>query len=494
MGLSSSKQKATSESQQQQTGTTTPINPSWVTDSIMDYTGRIGSMLDADPNSFVAGASPLQQRAWNATDRLGLWTGNSNAASNMAAAAGNAGANLMPSSAGYTAARGNASTYTAPTLANPREAVATGYNPAQAGAASLLDNFSAYQNPYNRQVVDTTLADFDQQAGQTRAAQAANAARTGAFGGSRYGIREAQTEGELARARAATQAGLLDQGFRTAAGLSQDDAGRRQQSGLFNADAQNQAGAFGASASNNASLANQGASNQFALTQAGLQNDVARYGADANNQFKLDTMGRQDAAAQFGAASRNAMEQFNAGQMETGLARQLQAAGLLNGFGNDYANNTQRDIALMSDLGGQQRAIEQAYAMAPVGQLQMGGSLFGTNPWGIFSGQTVNTNGTSSGTNTTTSSASLFDQLLAAGQLAATVASDRRLKKDIELVGETAHGLGLYRYSYIWEDRPRLGVMADEVAKVMPEAVSIWAGPYLGVDYAALGLSHLVEA
>jgi hypothetical protein len=283
----------------------------------------------------------------------------------------------------------------------------------------VLDNFDAYQSPYTRDVVDTTLADFDADAGRVRAQQAAGAARSGAFGGSRYGIREAETEGELSRARASTAAGLRDQGFRTAAGLSQYDAGNRQQAGLFNADAQNQAGAFGAQALNNASLANQGASNQFSLAQAGMQNDAARYGADASNQFNLDYLGRADTAGQFGAASQNAMEQFNAGQMEAGYGRQLQAAGQLNQFGNDYAGNTQRDIALMSDLGGQQRQIEQGYATAPLAQLQAGGSLFGATPYQLFSGQNINTNGTMQGTNTTTQGMNLFDMLLRGGQAAA---------------------------------------------------------------------------
>jgi hypothetical protein len=382
----------------------------------MDYTGRIGAFGDADPNQFVAGASPLQQKAWGAADsRLGQWGANNNAASNIALNASNAGANLMPGAAGYTASRGNASTYTAPTLANPREATATGFNPAQTGAASVLDNFSAYQSPYTRDVVDTTLADFDADAGRVRAAQAAGAARSGAFGGSRYGIREAQTEGELSRARASTAAGLRDQGFRTAAGLSQYDAGNRQQAGLFNADAQNQAGAFGASALNNASLANQGASNQFGLAQAGMQNDAARYAADASNTFNQNYLSRADAAAAYGAGATNDMERFNAGQMEAGLGRQLQGSSLLNTFGNDYANNTQRDIALQSDLGGQQRGIEQAYALSPIAQLQTMGGLFGATPYQIFSGQNINTSGTATGNSTTKTSGNLFDMMLQMG-------------------------------------------------------------------------------
>jgi hypothetical protein len=419
MGISSSKQKTTSNETNSQTGTTSPDNPEWVTNALSDYTGRIGSMLDSDPYSMVAPVAPLQQQAFDNTSRLGLWGANNNAASNIAIGAANMGASTVPGSNGYTAARGNASTYTAPTLANPREAQATGYGAAQAGPASMLDNLNAYFSPYKQQVVDSTLADFDHQAGQTRAAQAAEAARSGAFGGSRYGVREAQTEGELARARASTEAGLLDQGFTTAAGLSQSDAANRQQAGLFNADARNAASQFGAGAQNAASLANQGASNQFSLAQAGMDSDSARYAADSANNLNSNYLARADAAAQFGAGAANDMARFNAGQQEAGLGRQLQAASLLNGFGNDYAGNAQRDLALMSDLGGQQRNVEQALRLAPLAQLQAGGSLFGATPFQIFTGQNISSTGTSNGTSTTVSTPSLFSMLEQMSQNAA---------------------------------------------------------------------------
>jgi hypothetical protein len=69
-------------------------------------------------------------------------------------------------------------------------------------------------------------------------------------------------------------------------------------------------------------------------------------------------------------------------------------------------------------MGAQQRAIEQAYRMAPAAQLEMMGGLLGTTPFGLFNGQDVTGSGTSSGTNVTKSSPSLFDQLLAAGNVA----------------------------------------------------------------------------
>jgi hypothetical protein len=77
---------------------------------------------------------------------------------------------------------------------------------------------------------------------------------------------------------------------------------------------------------------------------------------------------------------------------------------------------------------------------------------------------------------------------------AAAAASDRRLKRDIEHVETLDNGLDIYRYRYLWDDVPRLGVMADEVQKVDPNAVFPVFGDYLGVDYGRLGLAHLLAA
>ena len=49
--------------------------------------------------------------------------------------------------------------------------------------------------------------------------------------------------------------------------------------------------------------------------------------------------------------------------------------------------------------------------------------------------------------------------------------SDARLKRDIALVGRRDDGLGLYRYRYLWSDTVYVGVMAQEVALIHPDAV-----------------------
>jgi hypothetical protein len=76
----------------------------------------------------------------------------------------------------------------------------------------------------------------------------------------------------------------------------------------------------------------------------------------------------------------------------------------------------------------------------------------------------------------------------AAGGCGCGQASDIRLKRDITQVGEVDGGINLYRYRYLWSDTVYVGVMAQEVAAVKPDAVLRGADGYLRVDYARLGL------
>ena len=66
--------------------------------------------------------------------------------------------------------------------------------------------------------------------------------------------------------------------------------------------------------------------------------------------------------------------------------------------------------------------------------------------------------------------------------------SDRRLKENIEQVGTTKHGLPLYEFNYRFQPDVRYrGVMADDVEKVMPEAIGEEGG-YKFVNYSMLGV------
>ncbi len=66
--------------------------------------------------------------------------------------------------------------------------------------------------------------------------------------------------------------------------------------------------------------------------------------------------------------------------------------------------------------------------------------------------------------------------------------SDMVLKHDIVRLGTLDNGLGLYRFAYVGSDRAYVGVMAQEVQAVMPEAVVKGRDGYLRVRYERLGL------
>jgi hypothetical protein len=63
--------------------------------------------------------------------------------------------------------------------------------------------------------------------------------------------------------------------------------------------------------------------------------------------------------------------------------------------------------------------------------------------------------------------------------------SDRRLKTNIRKLGYMANGIGVYVYNYIWGGPEWIGVMADEVKTVLPDAV-VRIGEYDAVDYSKI--------
>lgn len=82
---------------------------------------------------------------------------------------------------------------------------------------------------------------------------------------------------------------------------------------------------------------------------------------------------------------------------------------------------------------------------------------------------------------------------LAAGGAKLWALSDRRLKENIVQVGvHEATGLPLYEFSYLNSQTRYRGVMADDVAKVAPEAVRREERGFDSVNYALLGI-EMVE-
>ena len=99
-----------------------------------------------------------------------------------------------------------------------------------------------YMSPYQSQVIDTTLSEFDRQRAIQEKSIADQAIASGAFGGGREGVQRAEYQSQSDRDRAALQAQLLQQGFGQAQQARQQDIQNRfglgqAQSGLGQAQA-----------------------------------------------------------------------------------------------------------------------------------------------------------------------------------------------------------------------------------------------------------------
>lgn len=153
---------------------------------------------------------------------------------------------------------------------------------------------------------------------------------------------------------------------------------------------------------------------------------------------------------------------FAAEQGSRGITGNAAARGLLRSGSTgkslvDYGNNIQNQYA--------QSYMDRLMGLSGLG-MQAGGLV-------TQAGQTSESQGKSK--------EGIGKALGAAASMAAM--SDRRLKKDIKEVGKLANGLNLYEFKYVDDSGPFIGVMADEVADIQPEALGPVIDGYQSVDY-----------
>ena len=106
-----------------------------------------------------------------------------------------------------------------------------GYQPyLQAAAASTGPTaYQQYMSPYQQDVIDTSLREYDIQAQKGLPQLAAQAIGAGAFGGGREGVQRAEYQATSDRNRAALQAQLLQQGYGQAQQAAAQAFGQQQQ-------------------------------------------------------------------------------------------------------------------------------------------------------------------------------------------------------------------------------------------------------------------------
>ena len=95
------------------------------------------------------------------------------------------------------------------------------------GAQAFQQDVSQFMSPYQSQVIDASLAEFDRNKAIQEKSIADQAIASGAFGGGREGVQRAEFQTGAARERALLQAGLLQQGFDQAQQARQQDIQNR---------------------------------------------------------------------------------------------------------------------------------------------------------------------------------------------------------------------------------------------------------------------------
>jgi hypothetical protein len=95
------------------------------------------------------------------------------------------------------------------------------------------DAFKQFMSPYQQEVIDTTLAEFDRQQAIANTALRDRAIQAGAFGGGREGVLAAEAARGAQMNRANLQANLLAQGFQQAQAAAAADLAARQGLGTY---------------------------------------------------------------------------------------------------------------------------------------------------------------------------------------------------------------------------------------------------------------------
>lgn len=160
------------------------------------------------------------------------------------------------------------------------------------------------------------------------------------------------------------------------------------------------------------------------------------------------------------------------GAASKGLLNSGSTAKALNQFGQDYASTKYNDyLTQLSGLANQ--GLQAGSLLANAGQESTSHSEGQSTSNSTSSGKSGGGKGGLGG-------------LLGAGA-SLVAASDRRLKMNIIKLYDRKDGLGVYTYNYINGKGPYKGVMADEVEKIMPEALGPVIDGYATVDYAKIG-------
>ena len=199
-----------------------------------------------------------------------------------------------------------------------------------AGAAGTAGSIASYMSPYQQQVIDASLDNYDTQVAAQRSGvtQQAGLGTVGNLDSGRFGVQLGAFDAQSQRDRALMEAGLLQQGYGQAAGARQQDFANQLGLGQAQSGLAGQQAAF--------------AGQQLGLGQAQLglgQAQASQAGQQAGFAGQRAALGQQQAGLASG--------QLGLGQFQQGLGGATQLFGL-------------QDVSSLGQIGSVQQAQAQA--------------------------------------------------------------------------------------------------------------------------------------
>jgi hypothetical protein len=304
--------------------TTTTVNeyPDWLEKPMIENIGLVNQYADGElrqgyqgyDGERIAGFNPYQERAFqNIGANQGMWQPFLQSASD----------NLSQSNA---LALGAAQSAGANSFINPAYAgpgTMGQIKDVQAGTLAGA-NLSPYMNPYQTHVTDNALGKLEQQRQVQNLANADAATKAKAFGGSRHGVVEAQTNAGFAKQAADTALQGANSNFLNAQSTAQTDLARQFQAGLANQQNFSNMGQFNASTANDMAKHNAQLAQQGAMFNAGNAGNMASIQLQAADALRNNSQG----AAGLGSMYQNLFANDNNNLMTAGNQMQDQSQAI----------------------------------------------------------------------------------------------------------------------------------------------------------------------
>jgi hypothetical protein len=198
--------------------------------------------------------------------------------------------------------------------------------------------------------------------------------------------------------------------------------------------------------------------------------------------------GQQEAALMFGQGN----QQFQQGLQGAALNNATQQQAFQQSMQSANFQNMTRQQQLAEALQGRTQGINELNALLSGSQIGMPAGFGGSTQAGRASG--VDYMGVANSQyGADANAANIANQAAASNTqaglgLASTAAmmlmfSDARLKRDVKHLFTLSNGVEICSYRFIGSDNQELGVIAQQVREIMPDAVAVDANGVLKVDY-----------